>query len=242
MGWSYRFWKENFYPREVPAKDFLAFYARHYNTVEVDSTFYRIPRVQVIEEWKSKTHDDFAFSLKFPQMITHLKMLKDCQEETRVFLDRVNLLGEKMGVLLLQFPPKFGKQHLSFLREYLRMLPETNRYAVEVRNKSLLNDDVYALLREHTVALAWVDTPKMPLINEVTADFVYIRWEGDRKTVTGTLGKTEINQKETIRTWAAMLKPLVTKGTEVFGYFSKYFSGYPPGDAKALMEVIAKSE
>jgi len=238
MGWSYGFWKGSFYPKDVATKDFLAFYARQFDTVEVDSTFYRVPLAQTVEEWKRHTPEGFVFSLKFPQVITHVKLLKDCQEETRVFLERVRLLGEKLGVLLMQFPPMFTQQHLPLLREYLKTLPETHHYAVEVRNKSLLNDDVYALLKERRVALVWVDSPKMPLTSEVTADFVYVRWEGDRKTVTGTLGKAETDRKESLRAWAVRLKPLIARGTEVFGYFSKYYSGYPPGDSKEFLEGV----
>jgi uncharacterized protein YecE (DUF72 family) len=242
MGWSYSFWKGSFYPKDVTAKDFLAFYARRLNSVEVDSTFYRIPRVETVEEWRSQTPEDFVFSLKFPQVITHVKMLKDCQVETKVFLDRVSLLGEKLGVLLLQFSPMFRQQHLPLLRDYLKTLPESHRYAVEVRNKSLLNDEVYALLRERRVALVWVDASKMPLMSEVTADFVYVRWEGDRKTVTGTLGNVEIDRKESLRAWAGKLKPLLDGGMEVFGYFSKYYSGFPTGDAGEILESLAEAE
>ena len=107
IGWSYNFWKGKFYPNKTAPKDYLAYYASQFNTVEVDSTFYRIPTQPTVTNWKQQTPENFMFSLKFPQIITHIKMLKDCQYETDVFLDRANLLGEKLGVLLLQFPPNF---------------------------------------------------------------------------------------------------------------------------------------
>ena len=107
MGWSYGFWKGTFYPEKLPSNEFLGYYARQFGTVEVDSTFYRIPRTQTVTDWKEQTPDGFVFSLKFPQVITHVKMLEDCQEETKVFLERVSLLKEKLGVLLLQFPYAF---------------------------------------------------------------------------------------------------------------------------------------
>lgn len=242
MGWSYSFWKGSFYPKDLATKNFLAFYARQFNTVEADSTFYRIPRAQTIEEWKRQVPEGFVFSLKFPRMITHVKLLKDCQEETRVFLQRVSLLGEKLGVLLLQFPPMFRQQHFPLLREYLKTLPETHHYAVEVRNKSLLNDDVYTLLKEHHMALAWVDASKMPLTSELTADFVYVRWEGDRKTVTGSLGKIENDKVPSIQDWAEKLKVLLNEGTEIFGYFSKYYSGFPPADVQQFLKCMSDAE
>ena len=95
MGWSYDFWKGNFYPKRLTAKEFLGYYARQFGTVEVDSTFYRIPRAQTVTEWKMQTPQGFLFSLKFPQVITHVKMLKDCQEETKVFLERAGFAGRK---------------------------------------------------------------------------------------------------------------------------------------------------
>ena len=238
MGWSYGFWRGGFYPKNLKSKDFLSYYAKHFNSVEVDSTFYRIPTAKTVADWNQQTSDTFKFSLKFPATITHIKMLKDCQEETRVFLDRVGQLKEKLGVLLLQFPPLFRQQHFPFLAEYLKTLPKNRRYAMEARNKSLLNEDVYTLLRDNNVALAWVDAAKMPLSMEATADFVYLRWEGDRKTVTGTLGRTEAYKTGSIREWRARLETLANRGTEVFGYFSKYYSGFPPSDVAELVKAM----
>ncbi len=241
MGWSYSFWKPNFYPKGLGSEDFLSYYSKLLDTVEVDSTFYRIPRSETVIEWKQQTPDGFLFSLKFPQKITHIKMLKDAQEETRVFLERISLLEEKLGVQLLQFPPMFRQEHFSLLKDYLAILPKGYRYAVEVRNKSLLSADLYALLKEHNVALAWVDAAKMPLAEEVTADFLYVRWEGDRKTVTGTLGKTETDRSEQIKAWAEKLEALLEKDMPVFGYFSKYYSGFPTWDASELLRYSRKA-
>jgi uncharacterized protein YecE (DUF72 family) len=238
MGWSYSFWKGTFYTEDAASQDFLSFYANRFNSVEADSTFYRIPRTETITDWKQQTPDKFYFSLKFPQKITHIKMLQDCQEETRVFLERATLLGDKLGALLLQFPAVFRQQHLPLLRTYLMSLPEGLRYVVEVRNKSLLNDELYALLRENHVALAWVDAAKMPLTDKVTSDFLYIRWEGDRKTVIGTLGKREADRKSQIQQWAEKLKTPLKQGMQVFGYFSKYYSGFPPSDVEELLKNI----
>jgi uncharacterized protein YecE (DUF72 family) len=238
MGWSYSFWKPVFYPKNLPAKDFLTFYAKHFDTVEADSTFYRIPNIKTVNQWREQTPESFRFSLKFPQKITHIKMLRDCQEDTRVFLERADLLKEKLGVLLLQFPPMFRHEHLPLLSAYLKTLPEGHRYAVEVRNKSMLTSELTSLLRQHEVALAWVDATKMPLIEEKTARFVYVRWEGDRKVVTGRLGKPESDRSEGIREWSQKLKALVDEGIEVFGYFSKFYSGFPPADVTQLLGLM----
>jgi uncharacterized protein YecE (DUF72 family) len=238
MGWSYGFWKGSFYPEGLASKGFLAYYAKQFGTVEVDSTFYRIPRAQSVTDWKAQTPEGFVFSLKFPQVITHVKMLKDCEEETRVFLERVALLEEKLGALLLQFPYVFGTKQLPLLRDFLLTLPKAHRYVVEVRNRKLLTDDFYSVLRDNNVVLAWVDSPFMPQISELTSDFIYVRWVGDRRRVKGTLGRVEVDRKEQINAWAEKLKPFLEEGAEVFGYFSKYYSGHSPADAKELLGII----
>jgi uncharacterized protein YecE (DUF72 family) len=238
MGWSYGFWKGGFYPQDLASKDFLTYYAERFNSVEVDNTFYKIPRTQTVIDWKQQAPTGFLFSLKFPQKITHIKMLKDCQDETRVFLEHVGLLEENLGVLLLQFPPMFRQEHFPLLAAYLKALPKEFRYAVEVRNKALLNEALFALLKERNVALALVDSAKMPLVTEKTADFVYVRWEGDRKIVTGTLGKPEADRTVQIQQWADKLKPLLERQLPVFGYFSKYYSGFPPSDVQKFLRQV----
>jgi uncharacterized protein YecE (DUF72 family) len=165
-------------------------------------------------------------------------MLKDCQEEVVVFLERVDLLKEKLGALLLQFPYAFGIEHVSLLRDFLKNLPKKHRYVVEIRNKKLLNDSFYSILRESNVVLAWVDSPFMPRIDEVTSDFIYVRWEGDRRRVNGTLGRIEVDRAAKIKVWAERIKPYLDEQTEVFGYFSKYYSGHSPSDAKDLLKNI----
>ena len=237
IGWSYSFWKGKFYPQKTLAKDYLAYYSTQLNTVETDSTFYRIPTTQTVINWKKQTPKNFQFSLKFPQVITHIKMLKDCQNETNVFLDRASLLEEKLGPLLLQFPPNFGKEHLPVLDAFLEKLPRHHRYVVEVRNNSWLNEEFYSSLKANKAALAWTDRPLMAQISEVTADFLYFRWEGDRKKVNGTLGKIEADRAEDLKLVAGIIKPLVPK-MEVFGYFGKYFSGYPPSDVVNLQSNL----
>lgn len=238
MGWSYAFWRGGFYPKDFASEDFLSYYAKRLGSVEVDNTFYRIPRAENVADWKRQVPAHFVFSLKFPAKITHLKLLRDAQEETSLFLDRVSDFGEKLGALLLQMPPQFGEKHVIQLRDFLKTLPKGKRYAMEIRNKSLLKEAVYGLLRDNNVALVWVDAAKMPLIQEVTADFLYVRWVGDRKAVRGTLGKIEEDKSKQIEEWADRLKPNLDRGLEVYGYFSKYYSGSPTSDAEALIEKM----
>jgi uncharacterized protein YecE (DUF72 family) len=238
MGWSYDFWKGNFYPKNLASNEFLAYYSKQFDTVEVDSTFYKIPSKKTVLDWREQTPNDFVFSLKFPRIITHVKMLRSCEEETRVFLEHVELLGEKLGPLLLQFPPAFGDDRIPLLREFLLHLTRRHRYVVEVRNKKLLTDNLYVLLRDNNIALAWVESPSMSCVSEATSDFIYVRWEGDRKKINGTFGKTEVDRAGDIDLWAKWLKPFMEVKMEAFGYFSKYYSGFPPSDIPKFLNSI----
>jgi uncharacterized protein YecE (DUF72 family) len=238
MGWSYDFWRGSFYPKDLESENFLSEYAKHFHTVEVDNTFYRIPRKDSVENWRDETPADFVFSVKFPRRITHEKMLKDCEEITKVFLERVSLLGDKLGPLLLQFPYAFKPEHMGLLRDFLSALPKTRRFVVEVRNRKLLQEDLYSMLRENRAALAMVEQPFMSTTDVVTSDFAYIRLEGDRRKVNGTLGKPEIDRTADITAWAEKIKKFMDLSTDVYVYFSKFYSGYPPADAKRLIELL----
>jgi uncharacterized protein YecE (DUF72 family) len=234
IGWSYNFWKGTFYPTKLPNTNLLSFYSTQFNTVEVDNTFYRIPNPQNVLNWKQQTPDNFVFSLKFPNLITHVKMLKDCQRETTIFIERVQLLDKKLGALLIQLPPNFGDERYSDLAAFLNWLPRQLRFVVEVRNQSLLHERFFQLLKDNHIALAWVDSPIMPQTFELTSDFVYLRLEGDRSKVQGVLGRVEVDRQSDVKVWAEKLAPF--KGSiDVFGYFGKFYSGFPPLDVRQFM-------
>ena len=236
MGWSYDFWRGNFYTEG--SENLLTEYAKNFGTVEIDNTFYRIPSRDVVRKWKEETPDDFIFSAKFPRKITHIKMLQDCQEEVAVFIEHMSLMGNKLGPMLIQMPPGFKPEQSGILKDFLAILPEKYRFAVEVRNKKWLDEKFYELLRDNKVALVLLDHPWMPQMNTITADFTYIRWAGDRKKVKGTLGKVERDRNEGIKDWALKIKGFLDDSIEVFGYFSKYYSGYPPGDVRMLLDIV----
>ena len=239
MGWSYGFWVGGFYPKGLRSTEFLTEYSKHFDTVEVDNTFYRVPSKSSLEKWKEQTPENFLFSAKFPQVITHRKMLRDCEQDVEFFTERISMLRPKLGPLLLQLPPTFGSKQAAVLKEFLPMLPKKFRYVVEVRNAQLLNSSLFSLLRENGVALAIVASPFMPEIKELTADFVYIRWEGDRKTVDGTLGRVVDDRSSEIETWGERTKDFLKEADEVFGYFSKYYSGNPTSDAEQLIRLLS---
>lgn len=238
MGWSYNFWVGKLYPEGTAPENFLTEYSKHFQTVEVDNTFYRIPSVETVVNWREQTPADFVFSAKFPKIITHVKMLQNCEREVSVFLDRISNLRGKLGPLLIQLPYEFKPDHVHLLRDFLPNLPKSQRFVVEVRNRKLLEESFYTLLRENSVALAMVDHPFMPEVDVTTADYAYIRWEGDRRKVNGTLGKIERDRTNENRKWAEKIKRFLNSSIEVFGYFSKYYSGYPPTDIEQLLSFM----
>jgi len=169
-------------------------------------------------------------------VVTHIKMLKDCEREVHIFTSRMSLLRNKLGALLLQFPSQFSSKHFWLLQDFLSALPKGFHYAVEVRNKGLKTEKLLSLLRENSVALVLVDQHELK--EPVTANFAYVRWEGDRSKVKGTLGKIEVDRTEDIRKWSVELKKMLLDKVEVFGYFSKYYSGYPPSDAEQILKAL----
>lgn len=236
MGWSYEFWIGKFYPEN--SKTLLTEYAKNFDTVEIDNTFYRIPSRDNVMNWKEETPDEFIFTAKFPRKITHIKMLQDCQEELEVFIEHMTLMGNKLGPLLIQLPPGFTPEKSGVLKDFLAGLPAKYRFALEVRNKKWLDQKFYDMLRDNKVALTLLDHPWMPEMNTITADFTYIRWVGDRKKVKGTLGKVEKDRSDVIKDWAVKIKSFLDNSIEVFGYFSKSYSGYPPGDVRMLLDLV----
>ncbi len=241
MGWSYDFWTE-LYPKGLKTTGFLAEYSTRFGTVEVDNTFYRVPSESTVASWKVQTPADFLFSLKFPKAVTHDRMLKDSDSHVEFFLKRISPLKPKVGAVLLQFPYAFGEEtHLNSLRDFLGFLPKEYRFGVEIRNKKLVGDRLYSILRDHNVALAMLDHPFWPRTEVLTADFAYIRWEGDRRKVNGTLGRVEVDKTARINEWAQEIKKLLEDQIEVFGYFSKYYSGYPPTDVKQFLDALSIS-
>ncbi|MCZ7394374.1 MAG: DUF72 domain-containing protein [Candidatus Methanoperedens sp.] len=236
MGWSYDFWIGNFYPEG--SENLLTEYAKNFSTVEINNTFYRIPSRDTVRNWKEEVPQNFIFSAKFPRKITHIKMLQDCEEELPVFIEHMSLLGNKLGPMLIQLPPGFAPEKSGILKDFLTGLPKGHRFAVEIKNKKWLGDKFYDLLRDNGVALVLIDHPWMPEMSTITADFTYIRWEGDRNKIKGTLGKVERDRSEDIKNWGMKVKGFFEDSVEVFGYFSKSYSGYPPGDVRMLLDIL----
>lgn len=238
-------WAGSFYPSDLPERDYLSYYAQHFDAVEVDSTFYRTPAASTVRGWYEKTPQGFLFAAKVPQQITHEKMLVDCKEEVAGFLKVMDLLKEKLGPLLFQFPYfnrakfKSGGEFVARLKSFMKTLPEGNRFAVEIRNRQWLDAKFADTLRERGVALALVDHPWMPRATElfakfdpITADFAYIRWLGDRKGIeekTKTWDKIIVNRTADLGEWVEVLKKVHERKIQILAFANNHYAGYGPG-------------
>jgi uncharacterized protein YecE (DUF72 family) len=181
-GYVYPHWRRRFYPAGLPPRDWLPFYARHFATVELNNSFYRLPSKAAFRAWRAQVPDDFVFAVKASRFLTHLKRLKTPAPPLDRLLRRVRPLGPALGPILFQLPAQFHAnlpRLAGFLRalERQRLLPGV-RAALEVRDASWLVDETYDRLRKANVALCFHDARMQPVIEPVTADFVYVRRHG----------------------------------------------------------------
>lgn len=173
-GYSYKEWKGPFYPEDLGAARFLSFYAQRLPAVEINNTFYRMPDEKMLASWHEDTPSDFTFSMKSPRRISHIKRLRDCEQDVAEFVRRAGTLGDKCGPLLFQLPP-FMKVDVALLDEFLDRAPAGPRYAFEFRHESWLNDTVYECLRKHDTALCVAETDDLHVPLVATASVGYLR-------------------------------------------------------------------
>jgi uncharacterized protein YecE (DUF72 family) len=250
-------WEGNFYPAGMKSHEFLSYYATQFSTVEVDSTFYGTPVASTVTSWYEKTPPDFLFAAKVPQIITHEKVLLDCEAEADEFLTRMELLHEKLGPLLLQFPhfdryafnsaAEFLPRLRFFLKRVQGMFPY--KFAVEIRNKSWLDARFADALREYNAALVLNDTSFVPRPWEmkeqfdlVTADFLYVRWLGDRKGIekqTKTWDKAIVDREGDLRNWVELLRRLVSdkRIRKIVAYANNHYAGHGPATVKLFWDL-----
>jgi uncharacterized protein YecE (DUF72 family) len=239
QGFTYPSWVGSFYAPGTPSSAFLERYAAQFATVELDTTFYAVPRLSTITGWRDRTPDGFQFAAKFPQAITHQKALVDCRAETVAFLDQMTHLDRKLGPLLLQMPPSWGAGAFEALVAFFGNLPTGFKYALEVRHKSWLAPAVLSkllgLLQRQGVALCLVQHAWMPALNEVTAPFVYVRWLGRREDIPDDdFSHVRINRDVQLDQWAGQIRGYLEAGLMVYGYFNNHYQGHSPASVRAL--------
>ncbi|MBN2333940.1 DUF72 domain-containing protein [Candidatus Bathyarchaeota archaeon] len=230
MGWSYGFW--GIYPEKMKSTEYLVEYATRFSSVEINNSFYRIPRASAVDNWARQVPDGFRFAAKFPGSVTHSKGLDYEPGKLEAFLTNISRLGEKMGPLLLQFPPTLKPDQVGGLKDLLDSLPPGKKYAAEFRHRDWFTEATYSLLRDSGVALAYVDHPWLPTVDEQTSNFAY------RKKVDGEKGAVQLDREADLNAWATRIAGLLEAGIAVYGYFSKFFSGYPLSDIQTLTEAV----
>lgn len=227
-GWSYDDWEGPFYPPGISSLDRLTYYSRQFRSVEIDSTFYGTPRLASVQGWYERTPDDFVFAAKFPRTITHDARLVGVSDETYHFIETMTELGEKLGPLLIQFPPSFDASHFGDLERFLEGLPDGLMYAVEVRHRSWLTDSFADLLENWSVSLCMsCSGGHLDRFWRVTSRVAYIRWLGLHDAVE-KFDHTQIDRAEDVEWWIPRIRHFLDQGGVVFGYVNNHYAGHSP--------------
>ena len=225
-GYSYPEWKGNFYPEKIAANEMLHYYAERFPTVEINNTFYRMPKEAMLQGWAEQVPADFTFVIKASQRITHIKRLKECDEELRYLYRVTATLGPRLGPLLFQLPPNF-KKDVPRLQSFFAALPERRRVAVEFRHASWFDDETFAALRAQGAALCVADTGEEPVAPlEATADWGYLR-----------LRREDFPDAD-LADWARRIQ--AQPWSDAFVFLKHEEEGKGPKLAKRLVELLAK--
>jgi len=233
-GYIYPHWEGIFYPEDWPKSKKLEYYCQHFDTVELNNTFYRLPGEKTFESWYKRTPKNFIFAVKVSRFITHVKKLVDCKEPWRIFLKRTLILKEKLGPLLFQLPP-FLRADPEKLEEFGKMIlkesPKGLRFAFEFRKKSWCNEKIYQILKKFNFAWTVVDSPSWPKVYQVTADFIYVRMHGSKILFGSKYTKRELEDlAERIKKWKK-------KNLDVYVYFNNDAEGFAIENAKELIKI-----
>lgn len=240
-GWAYKDWQGPFYPEGLAAKDYLRFYSKVFDCVEIDSSFYRVPNTFAVNQWRGSTPPGFLFSPKLPKKITHENKLKDSESSLLYFYSVLSKLKEKLGPIVVQLPPSVKlSSHLGVMKDFLSTLSPEFRHAVEFRHKSWFTPEVYTLLRGSNVAMVWslnqyVETPP-----EVTADFVYLRMVGDRELTEFT--GVQRDRSEEMKRWAETLRETSGKFESGYVFFNNHFAGFSPASSNEFRRLLGLME
>jgi uncharacterized protein YecE (DUF72 family) len=231
-GWHYQHWIGPFYPAGTHPESFLDYYARHFSTVEINNTFYRLPTRRAVNEWREGSPASFVFAAKGSRFITHMKKLKDPETSIQRYFELIELLGDKLGPIVFQLPPRW---HLNVdrLAHFLKALPTHRRYAFEFRDESWFEPRTYEVLAAHKAALCLYELAGRQAPLQVTADFVYIRLHGPDGAYQGSYGDDELAM------WARRILEWRAQGISVYCYFDNDERGYAPANALTLARLVA---
>jgi uncharacterized protein YecE (DUF72 family) len=232
-GWYYKHWMSVFYPNGTSPGDRFKFYARHFDTVEINNSFYKLPAMETFEKWRDAAPGRFTFAVKASRFITHMKKLKDPSTSSAKFFLAAEHLGPKLGPILFQLPPHW---HLDIqrLEEFLAALPTGYRYVFEFRDATWLDPNAYQLLREHNAAFCVHDFADMTIPHEITADFTYVRFHGPTSTkYSGSYSEAQL------RRWAEWIREQRTTLKAVYVYFNNDPGAAAVANALTLKRLVA---
>lgn len=233
-GYSYKHWKGVFYPRDLPQARWLEFYCRHFATVELNVTFYRLPSQETFAKWFQRTPPDFCFAAKGSRFITHIKKLKDCGQPLQLFKENAAGLGEKLAVCLWQLPPNL-LYNSERLEEFCQLLTDEypeKRHAFEFRHESWLQEECYDILSAHGLALCIPVGPGYSRSEQMTAPFSYIRFHGSETRSNSSYTDKELAQ------WTGKISDWL-KQRDIYAYFNNDAQGFAITNAKKLRDFIS---
>jgi uncharacterized protein YecE (DUF72 family) len=230
-GWHYDDWRRRFYPEKLPKAKWLEFYARHFPTVELNNSFYRLPSESAFTNWYESSPPDFAFAVKMSRFVTHIKRLKDSQEAVETFIKRATILDEKLGPLLYQLPPSMHRNDET-LASFLSRLPGGFRHVIEFRHQSWLVEEVFATLRQHHAGLCVFDMPDFTCPLMATADFAYIRFHGSDRLYSSCYSDEELAD------WAKRIAGLAENLDSVYIYFNNDVAGFALRNAETIRDYL----
>ncbi|MHC4737450.1 MAG: DUF72 domain-containing protein [Planctomycetota bacterium] len=232
-GWYYNHWSGLFYPTKLPKTKWLQYYAKYFDSVEVNNTFYQLPKQQSVKKWYVQAPKNFIYTVKANRYITHIKRLKDATETLERFFKIVELLKEKLGPVLYQLPPSLQKD-LDLLGSFIRLLPR-NRIAVfEFRHNSWYAEDTFELLNKFEVGFCVHDMPAKQTPRIITGDIIYIRFHGSTGRYSGNYTKSALKE------WVHWLKEQNKKAHRIYIYFNNDFNAFAVENAKQLKEQLLK--
>lgn len=236
-GFNYKHWGGGvFYPAELKQSEWLKYYSQSFDTVELNTTFYRLPQKSVFESWRKQTPDNFIFAVKGNRFITQQKKLKDPSEPIKKFFDSARGLGNKLGIVLWQLPPNFSANS-ERLREFCETLRRNSvaknvQHAFEFRHESWFSEEIYGILRQFGYALCVADSPVWPLAEIVTADYVYIRFHGGHELYGSNYSNAEL------KNWAKKIEKWLAEDKDIYAYFNNDAYGYAVQNAKKIKALL----
>jgi uncharacterized protein YecE (DUF72 family) len=230
-GWHYPHWRGPFYPEKLPAAQMLDFYTRHFHTVELNNTFYRLPSESAVDDWRARTPSGFLFAAKGSRFLTHLKKLKDPETGIARYFERADRLGRKLGPVLFQLPPHW-EVNSERLEVFLAALPRGHRYAFELRDPSWHIPEVYRILRRHRAAFCIFDIAGFYSGIEITANFTYVRLHGPDGAYQGSYASEKLEE------WAARIREWRRELQAIYIYFDNDQAAYAVQNALALKKLV----